>query len=361
MIGIEKELSEFCIFNRELLKEFDNKTILVTGATGLIGSTLVKVLCAANRMFDFKIRILMIVRNKEKASRLFSRELLLGMQIQMIVGDVIDKLSINETVNYIVHGASQTASEMFMKEPVETIKTTVIGTENLLQFACDNRIESMVYMSSMEVYGSPKTNEMLSEKDVGYIDPLSLRSCYPESKRLSETLCHSYACEYNVPVKIVRLAQTFGPGVSYDDKRVFAEFARNAMEGKDITILTDGKSTRMYLYTLDAISGLIYILLKGENGLGYNVANKETYCSIKEMAEMVADILAVGEISIHVADSDEAAKKYPPAHHLCLDVSRLEQLGWQPTVNLTEMYRRMADSMMKTTTMFKEVTNECES
>ena len=116
----------------------------------------------------------------------------------------------------------------------------------------------------MEVYGSPKNEDLLSEEDLGYLNPLNVRNCYPESKRMSESLVASYAREYGIRSMSIRLAQTFGPGVEYGDKRVFAEFARCAMEKKDIVLLTDGKSKRCYLYTMDAVSAILTVLLKGE-------------------------------------------------------------------------------------------------
>ena len=203
-------------------------------------------------------------------------------------------------------------------------------------------MKSFVYLSSMEVYGAPLDDKMIPETQGCTLDSMAIRSCYPIAKRLCENLCASFASEYNVPTKVVRLAQTFGPGVAKDDARVFAEFARDAIENRDIILQTDGSSKRMYLYTADAVSAILTILLRGKSGCAYNAANPETYCSIREMAELVASEIANNKISVRVLNNrNSAAQKYPPSHHLRLDSQKLLYLGWQPRRDLKEMYLRM--------------------
>lgn len=322
-----------------------NKRILITGATGLIGSTLLKALMYVNKSKNLKLSLVALVRDKDKAESKFCDILRDTKELSFIVGQVEDLPDNIGKIDYIIHGASPTASDYFMKRPVETIKTAIIGTMNLLELAKEKQVDGMVYLSSMEIYGSPRNEEKLSEKDVGYIDPLVVRNCYPEAKRQCEAMCVAYANEYSVPVMSARLAQTFGPGVDSQDKRVFAEFARCAMQGKDIELLTDGSSKRCYLYTMDAVSGILTILLKGTSGNAYNVANEDTYCSIYEMAQEVAKNFANDTISVEILNDSEAQKKYPPAHFLNLDVKALIQLGWKPTKTLMEMYGRMIHQM----------------
>ena len=159
----------------------------------------------------------------------------------------------SDSVDYIIHGASATSSKYFVSNPVETIYTALDGTSNILKFATEKKINGMVYLSSLEVYGTPeKDADLITENDYGYIEPLSVRSSYSEGKRMVECLCASYAHEYSVPVKIARLSQTFGPGVAYEDGRVFAEFARCALEQRDIVLHTQGHTVRSYCYTKDA-------------------------------------------------------------------------------------------------------------
>ncbi|MCM1386972.1 MAG: NAD(P)-dependent oxidoreductase [Bacillus sp. (in: Bacteria)] len=326
----------------ELLR---NKNILVTGATGLIGSTMIKALAYVNRTRQLDIKILAPVRSLERAGTQFAQLLQDTDELIFMEGTVERLPTIAYPVHYIIHGASPTASEYFITKPVETIKTAVIGTINLLELAKEKKVESFVYLSSMEIYGAPRSEDKLTEQDLGYINPLIVRNCYPEAKRQCESLCASYADEFDVRCMSIRLAQTFGPGVGREDVRVFAEFARCAREGKDIVLLTDGGSKRCYLYTFDAVSAILTVLLKGEKGKAYNAANPETYCSVLEMADKVAQELSKEKIAVKFADNKERSLKFPPPHFYNLDIDELLKLGWKPTKNLLEMYQNMMCTM----------------
>lgn len=207
-------------------------------------------------------------------------------------------------------------------------------------------MESVLYLSSMEVYGAPLTDKLIPETQGCTLDSMTVRSCYPIAKRLCENLCASYASEYGVPGKAIRLAQTFGPGVSMNDGRVFAEFARDAIHGSDIELQTAGTSKRMYLYTADAVTAILTVLLSGKIGEAYNAANSETYCSIVEMAQLVVHEIAHDSIKVHVPMIKlDADSKFSPPHHLNLDTSKIYKLGWRPSVGLREMYLRMMATM----------------
>lgn len=318
------------------------KTILVTGATGLIGSQVVKTLACFNRLKQTNITVLAAVRNAEKATSIFGNLMQRG-DVKLIVGDINDGLEMEDAVDYIVHGASATSSKYFVSNPVETIKTAIDGTINVLELARVKNIQGMVYLSSLEVYGTPALDAgLIAETDYGYIDPVNVRSSYSEGKRMVECICASYASEYNVPVKIARLSQTFGPGVDYNDGRVFMEFARCALEKKDIVLHTMGKTVRTYCYVKDAVNALLHILLKGKNGEPYNVTNMNTAVSIMEMANLVCDTIGAGQIKTVVdIPQDIASFGYNPEMVIRLDASKLEALGWKATVGLQEMFERM--------------------
>lgn len=327
--------------NWELLR---GKTVFITGGTGLIGSTVVHGLLHANNKYGLKMQIIALVRNMEKAKRLFLNDA--DTSLKFIAGSVEELPDIQEKVDYIVHGASPTASLYFIQHPVETIQTAVEGTKKILELAKKNRVEGILYLSSMEVYGAPLTDEFIPETQGCTLDSMTVRSCYPIAKRLCENLCAGYTSEYGVPGKVIRLAQTFGPGVSMNDGRVFAEFARDAMHKSDIELQTAGTSKRMYLYTADAVTAILTVLLSGKPGEAYNAANPETYCSIVEMAQLVAHEIAHDSISVRIPtiklDTDS---KFPPPHHLNLDTSKIYKLGWRPSVDLREMYLRMIATM----------------
>lgn len=335
---LERAIQNKSVFGTGL----EGKTILVTGATGLVGQNIVNALLYFGLKSSSAPKVLALVRNEEKAKKLFAQQKRdCGDSLEFLVGDVINLPDPKCRIDYIIHGASQTASAAFVRNPVETIETAVTGTKNLLELAKNKKVDSFVYLSSMEAYGSPTEEVLLSENAAACFDSMAVRSCYPESKRMCEALCAAYAAEYGVPAKVVRLAQTFGLGVSAEDVRVFADFARKALKGEDIVMLTKGDSCRMYLYTMDAAEAILTVLLKGQNGVCYNAANKETYCSIKEMAELVSGILSDGQSRVTIQLNEEDMKKYPPAHKLMLDTARLEGLGWRANYGLDEMYRRM--------------------
>lgn len=182
-------------------------------------------------------------------------------------GSLEDVDSLDLPADYVIHTACPTASSFFMSHPVETFSAIVDGTRSMLELARRRGAASFVYVSSMEIYGMGNkqrgTEHLLDESAVGYIDPCSVRSCYSEGKRAAENLCVSYHSEYQVPVKAVRLAQTFGPGIPRDDVRLFAALARNAVAGKDFVMKTTGESTRMYSYTADAVSAILTVLVAG--------------------------------------------------------------------------------------------------
>ncbi len=339
---LEEDLASIANLSIDFYAPLANKTILVTGATGLIGFTLIKALLHINQKYSLNIKVLALVRNFQKAESKFGKQ---KGCLKFIISDIAQKIVVDESVDYIVHGASQTSSKAFVQEPVETIHTALNGTTNMLELAKEKKVSSFVYLSSMEVYGTPTTNEKILESHATNLDTMSVRSCYPESKRMCESLCKSYFSEYCVPTKVIRLTQTFGPGVSYNDGRVFAEFARCAIENRDIVLHTKGETKRNYLYTADAVTAILTILLKGKNGEAYNAANENTYTSIYEMANIVATQCASKRIKIFIQEEDISKFGYAPVLKMNLDTSKLQALGWKPTRNLTEMFERLIKTM----------------
>lgn len=317
--------------------------LLVTGATGLVGSLCVRFALELNALYNLDLTVYSLVRSEEKAQRVFA-DLLDDQALKFVIADVSDPLPNALKVDYIIHAGCPTASQFFTQHPVETSLAIAGGTRNMLELAKASGSTSFVYISSMEVYGMGNSvrgiEPKLTEQDVGYVNPLSVRSCYPEAKRMAENLCVSYASEYAVPAKIIRLAQTFGPGIPLDDSRLFAMLARCAMQNQDIILRTTGESTRMYLYTTDALTAIYSVLLFGRSGEAYNAANENTYSSIKEMAGLVAGL---AEAQIGVSIQVDPGAPFPPEHHLPLDTSKLKSLGWSPTVDLKQMYLNLVD------------------
>lgn len=322
-------------------ERYQNKTVLVTGATGLIGSLLVRSFWNYNQKKGGKVSILAMVRNIEKAKKIFA-----GMEedaIQYVIGDVVEQIHVEQQIDFIFHTASVTASKMMVSNPVETIETSYQGTNNILRLAYEKKAEGVVYVSSMEVYGRPDTSlSFVKEKDLGYVDLQNVRSSYPEGKRICECLCTAYAEEYQVPVKVARLAQTFGAGVLESDNRVYSQFAKSAMKQEDIVLHTEGTSEGNYCYSRDVIRALLMLGYKGECGEPYNVVNPESHMQIRQMASLVAEKVAKGTIKI-IYDIPEDSKKYgyAPATKMHLSSEKLNELGWKAEVGMEEAYVRM--------------------
>ena len=320
--------------------------ILITGATGLIGSLTVKACLRYNETHDTKISVIGMIRNRKKAEEVFEAALT-NPHLELVEGDLRKPLEVPDDIDYILHTASVTTSKLFVDQPVETIETSYRGTKHVLELAKEKQCKGMVYLSSMEMYGRPDPSlERVTEEDLGYIDVLNVRSSYSEGKRISECLCAAYADEYKVPVRIARLAQTFGAGVLKSDNRVYAQFARSAVKGEDIVLHTEGKSNGNYCYTTDVIRALALLLCKGENGQAYNICNEETTTTIADMAKMVAEEFGGGKSKV-VFDIPEDARTfgYAPDVKMHLDAGKLRGLGWKPEFGLSEMYARLIAGM----------------
>ncbi|MDE7414642.1 MAG: NAD(P)-dependent oxidoreductase [Muribaculaceae bacterium] len=318
----------------ELIDSLQGSTIIVTGATGLIGSTFVK--CIATVVED--VRFILPVRNKEKAESMFRD---VAGEIR-IVESSLDKFFSSgiSGCDYIIHCASPTDGRFMSDFPVETFMLSVESTKAMLDFCRDREVKGMVYLSSIEYYGQIFNDSPVTEDMTGYVDIRSPRSSYPMGKQAAEFLCNSYVSEYGVRVMSARLTQTFGAGISPDDKRVFAQFARNAINGQDIQLHTEGKSAKPYCYITDCVAALVFILLKGSSGEAYNVATPGTYISIRGLAELFCEAVNP-DIKVEVKVDPDAT--YAPHTTVNLSPRKLLDLGWKPRFNLREMAVRLAD------------------
>lgn len=322
---------------------FKNKRIAITGATGLIGSILVKCLDALNAKYNLSMTIICIVRNIDKANAMFAS---LSSSCNIIT--IKDFLSpktdgVEGRLDYVVHAAAPTASAFFANSPVETFDGVVGMTKDILAFSLKKHVDSIVYLSSLEVYGEILDDaDFVTEDMQGYVNPLSARSSYSMGKRAAECLCYSYFSEYQLPVKIARLGQTFGAGVSTEDKRVFAYIAKSAIAELDVRLNTPGLVKRNYCYTIDAIDAILRILLFGASGDAYNVANEDTYISVRDMAEMVLKVFSPNnKVVVELKD----CCVYPPTTKVRMTTHKLESLGWKPKYGLIQMFKRLIESL----------------
>ncbi|MDE6550685.1 MAG: NAD(P)-dependent oxidoreductase [Clostridia bacterium] len=325
------------------ISRLKGKSVLVTGASGLIGRDIVARLLSYD--LEQPITVYALVRNELKARKAF--EGLHKDNLRYIVCDVCNLKIEDMGVDYIIHCASHTASKDFIDSPVDVITDIFAGAENILKFAKVNNARGLVYLSTMEVYGSPTIEHKVYETSASYLDVMQARSSYPEAKRACECLCAAYASQYGVNAKVVRLTQTFGRGVSYNDKRVFAEFARCVIEGRDIVLKTKGETMRNYLSTDDATDAILTVLLDGKAGEAYNAANEDTYCSIYDMARLVADNFGTGKVSVRIEEQDISLFGYAPTLKMDLSSAKLAALGWKARKGLKEMFAETIEDMRK--------------
>lgn len=310
---------------------------LITGATGLIGSTLVRCLLALNK----GIQITCPIRNLNKAKATYSEEFESISFIECDLVSYLSGLTEKDDFQYIVHCASPTVGRYMTEHPVETYMLAIDSTRAILEYA-RKRQTNVVYVSSLEYYGQNFNDRLITEDMQGYVNNTDPRSSYPLGKRAAEYLCSAYVKQFDVNAKVARLTQTFGAGVSPDDNRVFAQFARSVIDGTDIVLHTKGESSKPYCYTTDTVSAILYILLKGKSGESYNVANSDTYISIRGMAEFMIERF---NPSVKIIIDEKNNMGYAPVTKLNLSTEKLKSLGWKPQKNLYCMFNNLLLSM----------------
>ena len=240
----------------------------------------------------------------------------------------------------MIHCAAPTNGDYMSEHPVETYLFLIESTKSALDYCRNADCKGMVYLSSIECNGILTDDKAADEKRIGFIDRHSVRSSYPLGKLSAEYLCYCYAGEYKVPAKVARLTQTFGAGISKDDKRVFAQFARSALQGRDIVLHTSGSSAKPYCYITDAVSAIIFILLRGVAGEVYNVATPGSYVTILELAHLFRKKV---NPNIQVVTQLLENNNYAPETTVNLNPQKLLSLGWKPEYNLEEMIVRLAN------------------
>lgn len=314
-------------------------TVVVTGSTGLIGCGLVSRLVAADKSYGLGLRLLLPVRDMERARKMLPCS---SSSVQFFQWRLGEALPLDEPADMLIHAAANTSSFAFLNKPVEVAVETVAGAEAVLSYARRNESCTVVMLSTMEVYGAVSGN--VDETTLGQVDTMLPRSSYPESKRFMENLCAAYHAQYGTKVVVARLGQCFGGGVRRDDGRVFAEFARAAISGEDIVLLTDGSSRATYVSVNDAVSALIVLADQGSPGQAYNVVNESTYCSVLEMAELVKRHFGSDSCRIVFDRSGVATARFRQHSDLRLSSVKLRSLGWVPNEGLVEMYESMINT-----------------
>ena len=343
---LQQDLQELAAYAASL--GLPGNRILITGATGLVGSLIIKACVTHNRNHDEKISVVALARSPQKVQDIYTEEVDANGKIpyvEFVYQDITQSIPGSIHCDYIVHTANTTTSKTFLEAPVEVLDSIYTGTAQILQYAKAQKVKGLVYLSSMEVFGAVDADCRITEKELGYLDIQNIRSCYSEGKRVAELMCKCYAAQYGVPVRVARLAQTFGAGILPGENRVFAQFARSAVKGENIVLHTLGQSVGNYCYTADAIRAILLLLVSGEPGEAYTVVNEQTTMTIAEMAQMVAKEFSQGRSQVIFDVPEDNRFGYAPDSKMRLSSEKLRALGWEPRYALKQMYERMLSEM----------------
>lgn len=311
-----------------------DKSIMLSGATGLIGSFLIDVILSKNTSDNLNCTVYALGRNEAKARARFNK-FSEDSQFVFIPYDVKLPLVREDigTVNYILHLASNTHPMLYSTDPIGTITTNIIGVQNLLDFAVEHHATRFVFTSSNEVYGENRGDVELFEEDYcGYINCNTLRAGYPESKRCGEALCQAYMAQKGLDTVIARITRSYGPTMMMSDTKAISQFIKKGIAGEDIVLKSSGTQYYSYTYVSDAVSGLLIVLLDGEKGEAYNIAEEHSDIMLKDLAEIIAGINGK-KVVFEVPDAVEATG-YSTATKARLDGSKLQKLGWMPRYDI---------------------------
>jgi nucleoside-diphosphate-sugar epimerase len=343
-------LEDMLIISRAALpwEKLNKKTVLITGGSGFLASYLVQSLLVIRRLYDLDIKIECVVRNVKSATERF--QAWAGeSDFHIVHQDISEPLKDNfPLADFIIHSASQASPKYYGVDPVGTLRTNSVGTMYLLEHAIKSHAEKFLFFSSGEVYGVPgDSTQLIGEGNYGYLDPMNVRSCYAESKRIGETMCASWAKQYGINASVVRPFHTYGPSMSLDDGRVFADFVADVIASRDIALKSDGLAMRPFCYLADATIGFLTVLLKGNISEAYNIGNPEAEISIRDLAVLISKLFPERNINIQF-NSRESSSEYlnSVVSRANPDISKAKDLGWNPIFNLEDGFRRTIQSFL---------------
>ena len=316
--------------------KLSGSNILITGATGLIGSCLVDTLMSHPNK-DYHIYA--SGRNEKRAKERFQKYLS-DPSFHFFKYDVQTPLVCNIDFQYIIHAASNASPNFFATKPVEIVKSNILGVANLIDYGIYHGLKRFLYISSGEVYGEGD-GRIFVEDYSGYVNPTSSRSCYPSSKRTAETLCVSYSTEYGIDTVIARPCHTYGPDFTESDNRVYAQFIRNVLAGEDIKMKSSGSQFRSWCYIVDCVTALLFILLKGESGQAYNIADEKSNISIKELAQIIASIKGKKVILENPTSTELAG--FNVVKKSVFSTEKLKSLGWNVNSNIKDNFEKILE------------------
>ena len=305
-----------------------NKSVFITGATGMIGTFLIDVLMHQNKTQNANISIWAMGRTKAHLEERFTKYLENPL-FHIVIGDVTEEIHVENMCDYVLHCASNTHPKSYASDPIGTIMTNIAGTQNILDYAVKSKSKKVLFLSTVEIYGENRGDvNKFTEDYCGYIDCNTLRAGYPEGKRASESLCQAYIKKHGINVVIPRISRTFGPTMLFSDSKASSQFIMNAVHKEDIVLKSAGNQLYSYAYVADIVSALLFLLVKGEKGEAYNVSNEHCDTTLRSFAEILADIAGVKVI--HGEATEQEKQGFSKATKALLDNKKIYSLGWQP-------------------------------
>lgn len=329
-------------------EQFHKKTVMVSGGAGFLAAYLVQALLTIDATHLLDMRIVSVVRSMSGVQKRLGH-LLTNPHLSIIEHDVVRPTPADfPLADFIVHAASQASPKYYGTDPIGTILANTAGTQYLLEHAVRSGAQRFLFFSSGEVYGVPLNIDLpVTEQDYGYLDPMQVRSCYAESKRMGETMCCAWALQHGLHVSIVRPFHTYGPGMALDDGRVFADFVADVVANSDIVLKSDGLAKRPFCYIADATLGFLTVLLRGEEKQAYNIANPEADISMIDLATMIAGLFPERGVGVRF-DIPESGNAYlkSPIVRSCPSIAKARALGWEPKIGIEEGFRRTIQSYL---------------
>lgn len=330
-----------------LAKRLADKTVMVSGATGLVGSAIVRYLLKLNDNYGNNIKAVALYKDEDKKNKVFS-ELNGRKDLFFAIFTAEDGVQSDIKADYIIHAAGiPGGAKMHLRDPKKLFSVGINGTRLMLDYAVSHGCKGFCFVSSYEIYGGIDSEELIKEDHDCSLDPMILRNCYAEVKRVCESMLAAYSAKYRINVFSGRLTSTFGTGVAYDDPRFFAEFGRCAIEERNIILKSAGRTVRSYLDVDDAASAFLYILVNGETNNAYNLTNMENEISIRDIAYKIIKISGAEiELRFDITE-DIKALGFRSEGRTVMDASKLENIGWKPVYSFEETLEKLLDSMRK--------------
>ena len=308
--------------------QLKNKSVLLTGASGMLGTFLVDVLMYKNHTENLNIKIYAAGRSVDKARERFN-DYWRDNNFNFVTMEVNNPIDIDIQADYIIHAASNTHPKLYATDPVGSLMTNILGTYNLLEYARHNKTERVIFLSTVEIYGEARNaNDIFDESYLGYIDCNTTRAGYPEGKRAGESLCNAYISKYGMDIVIPRLSRSYGPTMRLDDSKAMSQFIMNGVRREDIILKSKGTQRFSYCYSADAVLGIFYTWLKGECGNAYNVAGTDEVISLKDITQIIAEF--VGKKVIFNLPNEVENAGFSKVSTCIMDTQKLQKLGWQP-------------------------------